>query len=167
MKKYRSLILLFSIILKFLNVEASVLNNLNIPTTTVDIEFNLEVTDTVKVEPVYLDFGNILKNSNRLNTAQSYFNLSAGFQQDVLISTSYKDGVVDGEYTKITIEKPNAAPSDRLDVYLYNIKDQILSRGEYKIPIIGEIREVGDIELGKYEKTTRMDVIIQPISPIK
>ncbi|WP_448820823.1 hypothetical protein [Cetobacterium sp.] len=167
MKKNRNIILLFSIFLKFLNIEASLLKNSDIPTATVDIRFDLEVTDTVKVEPVYLDFGNILKNSNKLNTAQSYFNLSASFRQDMIVSTSYDTGTLEGEYTKITIAKADGTPSDKLDVYLHNIKDRILSKGEYKIPIVGEIREVGNVSLGKYEKTIKMNVEIQPISPIR
>lgn len=162
-----SKIRIFSIILNFLFCMNTFIIAQAIPTATAEIEFELEVTDTVKVEPVYLDFGNILKNSNTLNTAQSYFNLSAGFKQDMLITTTYSEGVQVGEYTKIDVPKQGGKSTDKLDVYLYNIKDRVLSSGEYKIPIIGEIREVGDIELGKYEKTIKMDVIITPISPTK
>lgn len=158
---------LFSIILKFLYGTSLLAMTSDIPTTTVDIKFDLEVTDTVKVEPVYLDFGNILKNSNQKVTAQSYFNLSGGFEQDMLVSTSYNEGQSEGDYTKVEVPKLNGGSSDKLDVYLYNIKNRILSSGEYKIPVIGEIREVGNIELGKYEKTLKMNVEIQPISPIK
>ncbi|MGL5208440.1 hypothetical protein [Cetobacterium sp.] len=162
-----SKIRIFSIILNFLFCMNTFIIAQAIPTATAEIEFELEVTDTVKVEPVYLDFGNILKNSNTLNTAQSYFNLSTGFKQDMLITTTYNEGVQVGEYTKIDVPKQGGKPTDKLDVYLYNIKDRVLSSGDYKIPIIGEIREVGDIELGKYEKTIKMDVIITPISPTK
>lgn len=158
---------LFSIILNFLYGTSILATTSNIPTTTVDIKFDLEVTDTVKVEPVYLDFGNILKNSDRLNTAQSYFNLSAGFQQDMLITTSYVGGTVEGDYTKIVVPRLNGNSSDKLDVYLHNIKNRILVSGDYKIPIVGEIRKVDNIELGKYEKTIKMDVEIQPVLPIK
>ncbi len=158
---------IFSIILNFLFCMNTFIMAQKIPIATAEIEFELEVTDTVKVEPVYLDFGNILKNSNNLNTAQSYFNLSAGVKQDMLISTTYSEGIQEGEYTKIEVQKQGGKPTDKLDVYLYNIKNNILTSGDYKIPIIGEIREVGDIELGKYEKTIKMDVMITPISPIK
>lgn len=167
MKKNRNMILLFSIFLKFLNIEASILKNSNVPMTTVDINFELEVTDSLKVDPVYLDFGNILKNSSSLNIAQSYFYLSGGFKQDMLVSTSYSDGTKEGEYTKVIVSKLNGTNLDKLDVYLYNIKDRVLSSGEYRIPVIGEIREVGNVELGKYEKTIKMNVEIQPISPIR
>lgn len=167
MNKNRNIVLLFGIFLKFLNIEASILKNSNVPTTTVSIDFELEVTDSLKVDPVYLDFGNILKNSDRLNTTQSYFNLSAGFQQDMLISTSYVGGTIEGDYTKIVVPKLNGTTSDKLDVYLHNIKNRILASGDYKIPVVGEIRKVGNIELGKYEKTIKMDVEIQPVLPIK
>ena len=167
MNKNRNIVLLFGIFLKFLNIEASILKNSNVPTTTVSIDFELEVTDSLKVDPVYLDFGNILKNSNHRITAQSYFNLSKVADQDMLISTSYNEGKLEGDYTKIEVPKLNGGSSDKLDVYIYNIKDRILSSGEYKIPVVGEIREVGNIELGQYEKTLRMNVVIQPISPIK
>lgn len=164
MKIYRNIILSFSIFLKFLNVEASILKNSNVPITTKDIEFELEVTDSLKVDPVYLDFGNILKNSNKLNTAQSYFCLSGAFKQDMLVTTNYSEGAREGEYTKIQVPKKDSeSSSDILDVYLKNINSSILSTGEYKIPVVGEIRKVGDISLGKYEKTIRMNVEIQPV----
>lgn len=158
---------LFSIILNFLYGTSLLAITSNIPTTTVDIKFDLEVTDTIKVEPVYLDFGNILKNSNTLNTAQTYFNLSGAFQQDMLINTSYSDGVVEGEYTRVEIPRLNGISNDKLSVYLHNIKNRVLSSGEYRIPIVGEIREVGDIELGRYEKTIKMEVLAIPVLPSK
>lgn len=167
MKRSRNIILLFSIFLKFLNIEASILKNPNIPTTRVDINFELEVTDSLKVDPVYLDFGNILKNSNDLHTARSYFNLSGAFKQDMLVSTNYSEGKIEGAYTKIQVPKKEAGlPTDVLEVYLKNIKSRIFSTGEYRIPIDGEIRQVGNIGLGKYEKTIEMNVEVQPVSPI-
>ena len=166
--KKRNVIFLFSIFLKFLNVEASILKNPNVPTTTKEIEFELEVTDSLKVDPVYLDFGNILKNSKDKQTAVAYFYLSSTYNKNMLVSTSYPEGDREKEYTRIKVpkkENPNA--TDVLDIYLYNLNSQNLSAGSYKIPIIGEIREVKDIGLGKYEKTTKMEVIVQPTSPIK
>lgn len=157
----------FSIILNFLYGTSLLAIASNIPTTTVNVKFDLEITDTIKVEPVYLDFGNILKNSDRLNTALSYFNLSAGFQRDMLISTSYTGGQVEGDFTKIVVPKLNGSASDTLDVYLHNIKDRVLTSGEYKIPIVGEIRKVGNVGLGKYEKTIKMEVLVSPILPFK
>lgn len=157
---------IFSVILNFLCGTNLLAITPDVPTATVNITFNLEVTDTIKVDPVYLDFGNILKNSSELHTAQSYFNLSAGFQQDMLVSTSFNDGVNDGRYTKVEVNKADGISSDVLNVYLHNIENKILKSGEYKIPVIGEIREVGDIALGKYEKTIKMNVEIQPILPI-
>lgn len=163
MKIYRNIILLFSIFLKFLNVEASILKNSNIPTTTKEIEFELEVTDSLKVDPVYLDFGNILKNSRDKQTSLAYFNLATTYDQNMLVTTSYQEGTIEGDYTKIQVpKKENGSAKDILDVYLYNLKSQTLSAGEHKIPIIGEIRSVGDISLGKYEKTVKMNVIINP-----
>lgn len=168
MKKSRNMILLFSIFLKFLNVEASILKNSNVPTTTKEIEFELEVTDSLKVDPVYLDFGNILRNSKDKRTSVAYFNLATTYTHDMLVSTSYQEGNIEGEYTKIEVPKKGDVNNlNVLDVYLYNLNSQKLSAGLHKIPIIGEIREVGNISLGKYEKTIKMDVMIQPISPIK
>lgn len=168
MKRNRNIILLFSVFLKFLYIEASILKNSNIPTTTVNINFELEVTDSLKVDPVYLDFGNILKNSNEKQTSMTYFNLSTTYNQDMLVTTSYQGGDIDGNYTRIKVpKKENGNTSDILDVYLYNLNSQNLNAGSYKIPIIGEIRSVGDISLGEYERTITMDVIVQPISPIK
>lgn len=168
MKKSRNIILLFSIFLKFLNVEASILKNSNVPTTTKEIEFELEVTDSLKVDPVYLDFGNILNNTKDKQTSVAYFNLATTYDQNMLITTSYQGGVIEGDYTKIEVPKKiNASSADVLDVYLYNLKSQNLSAGSYKIPVIGEIRSVGDISLGEYEKTITMDVLVQPVSPTK
>lgn len=165
MRRGRNIVLLFSIFLKGLNVEASVLKNSNVPTTTKEIKFELEVTDSLKVDPVYLDFGNILKNSSDLRIAQSYFDLSGTFKKDMLITTSYSEGDVEGDYTKIQLVKNENGVMNILEVYLKNLKSKILSSGEYKVPIVGEIRKVGDISLGKYEKTIKMNVEIQPISP--
>lgn len=168
MKKSRNIILLFSIFLKFLNVEASILKNSNVPTTTKEIEFELEVTDSLKVDPVYLDFGNILKNTKDKQTSVAYFNLATTYDQNMLITTSYQGGVIEGDYTKIEVpKKTNASSTDVLDVYLYNLKSKNLSAGSYKIPVIGEIRSVGDISLGEYEKTIMMDVLVQPVLPTK
>lgn len=159
---------MFSIILNFIIVNIIYgVNSVNLPITTENIEFELEVLDTVKVEPVFLDFGNILKNSNVLQTKVTYFNLAGAYKQDMLLTTKYSEGTVEGEYTKIQVlKKKSGIAADVLDVYLYNINSRILTTGEYKIPIIGEIREVKDIGLGEYEKTIRMDVELQPISPI-
>ena len=163
MRKNRNIILLFSIFLKFLDIEASILKNSIVPTTTENIEFELEVTDTLKVDPVYLDFGNILRNSKNKKTSVAYFNLSSSYDQNMLVSTSYLDGSIEGEYTKIKVlKKENPDVGDFLDVYLYNLKSQNLNAGSHKIPIMGEIREVGNIALGEYEKTITMEVEINP-----
>lgn len=163
----RNIILLFGIFLKFLNIEASILKNSSIPTTTKEIEFELEVTDSLKVEPVYLDFGNILKNTKEKQTSIAYFNLSTTYEQNMLVTTSYPEGDVEGDYTKIKVpKKENPSSTDVLDVYLYNLSSQNLSAGSYKIPVIGEIREVKNVGLGKYERTIKMDVLIQPVLPI-
>lgn len=141
-----------------------------IPTTRKEIEFTLEVLDSVHVEPLWLDFGNILKNSNKLYKAQSYLNIEGKFQGENYITTSFNGGVKEGDYTKLQIELDNSTssiPNKSLDVYIKNIENQIIKPGDTKIPIIGEVRSVGNIELGKYSRTVRMDVIMTPISPIK
>lgn len=137
----------------------------DIPKKTVDIEFEVEVKDTVAVDVAYLDFGNILKNSRQKISALSYLNLKTEYQKDMKMTTSFKNGTIEGEYTKFQLNKKDGSsnPTDLIDVYLYNIKSQTLKTGDKKIPIIGEIREVGDISLGKYEKTVTMDIEINPI----
>lgn len=140
-----------------------------IPKTTKEIEFTLEVLDGVNVEPLWLDFGNILKNSNNLYTAQSYLNIEGKFQEESYISTFFDEGVKEENYTKLEVglEENQNITNDKIDVYIKNVENQIIKQGDTKIPIIGEIRSVGDIKLGRYSKNVRMNVIITPISPIK
>lgn len=160
----------FSIILSFIYgvIILAVTPGGTVPITGVDIVFEVEVSGGVKVEPVYLDFGNILKNSNKKQTSIAYFNISNTYIEDILVTTSYQDGIIEGDYTKIKVPKKGESISENnLDVYLYNLKAQKFSAGTHKIPVIGEIREVGNISLGIYEKTIKMDVTIQPISSLK
>lgn len=170
MKIFKKNMLFFTIVLNFLLINslliAKVVNGVEVPTATREIEFELEVQDTISVEPVYLDFGNILKNNKNLVTANSYFILTGAYTQDMLLSTSFENGTIEGSYTKFQIFREGNTAGDSLDVYLYNIDSRILSSGETKIPVVGEIREVKDITLGKYEKTVKMNVIITPMSPI-
>ena len=170
MKKITKQMLLcfFVIVLKALNttnVEASLVTGKSIPVTTKLIEFELQVTDSILIEPVYLDFGNIVKNSNDTKTANSFFYLSSSYANEMLVSSQYIGGVKEGEYTKYQVYKKGEVGGDFLDVYLHNIAARSLSPGENKVPIVGEIRGVGDVALGKYEKTVQMEVIIQPINP--
>lgn len=170
MKIFKKNMLFFTIILNFLLINslliAKVVNGVEVPTATREIEFELEVQDTINVEPVYLDFGNILKNSKDMVTANSYFKLAGAYAQDMFLSTSFEGGTIEGFYTKFQVFREGNTSGDSLDVYLYNIDSRILSSGETKIPVVGEIREVSDIALGKYEKTVKMNVIITPVSPI-
>lgn len=170
-KRLKENMIFFTMILSFLLINnlvvAKIINGVEVPTTTKEIEFELEVIDTVKIEPVHLDFGNILKNSTKLIGTTSYFELSGAYLQDMFISTSFQNGIEDGDYTKFEVFREGMSSGDFLNVYLYNIKPRILSSGETRIPIVGEIREVGDIALGKYEKIVVMDIIIAPVSPIK
>lgn len=162
------LLCFFTIILKALNpinVNASLVTGKSIPTTTKLIEFELQVTDSILVDPIYLDFGNIVKNSNDIKTANSFFYLSSSYANEMLVSSEYMGGVKEGEYTKFQVYKKGELSGDYLDVYLHNIAPRSLSPGENKVPIVGEIRGVGDVALGKYEKTVQMEVIIQPINP--
>lgn len=169
MKVFKKNMLFFAIILNLLLENnlliAKVINGVEVPTATEQIEFEIEVQGTINVDPVYLDFGNILKNSNDMVTANGYFNLAGAYTQDMFLSTSFEGGQIEGAYTKFQVSEKDPTSTDSLDVYLYNIDSRILSSGETKIPVVGEIREVGNIALGKYEKTVKMNVLITPISP--
>lgn len=138
----------------------------NIPKRTVDIEFEIEVEGTVAVDVAYLDFGNILKNSKQKITALSYLELKTVYPNDMHMTTSFQGGTQEGEYTKYQLVKKGGStnPGDIIDTYLYNIKSQVLQAGDKKVPIIGEIREVGDVSLGEYEKTVVMNIEINPIT---
>lgn len=170
MRKNGKKIIFFSIVLNFLiikNYLNGMTNALNIPIAEKRIEFELEVTDSLKVDPVHLDFGNILKNSRETQTATSYYLLSGTYNEDMFVRTSFKKGEIVQDYTKIKVfKKENGTANDYIDVYLKNLENKILSRGDHKIPVMGEIRSVGDIALGEYEETVIMDVEITPISPI-
>lgn len=169
MRKASRKSIFFSIILSFLIIKNhlnGMTNTLNIPVAEKRIEFELEVTDSIKVDPVHLDFGNILKNNQDIQTATSYYLLSSTYNDDMFIKTSFREGEKAQEYTKIKVpKKQNGLEKDYIDVYLKNLENRILPSGEYKVPIMGEIRGVGDISLGEYEKTVVMDVEITPVSP--
>lgn len=165
--------LFFSIFLKLFVVATNlyaIQNVSKVPTTTKEIEFTLEVLESVGVEPLWLDFGNILKNSNFLYKAQSYLNIEGKFKEDMYVSTSFDEGIREGDYTKIQIgleNTTNSSTNEKLDVYIKNMEKQIIKMDETKLPVLGEIRNVGNIELGKYNKTIKMNVVLTPVSPIK
>lgn len=165
--------LFFSIFLKLFIVTINLYaaqTGTKIPITTKEIEFTLEVLDGVKVDPLWLDFGNILKNSTVLYKAQTYLNIEGKFQENTYITTSFAEGTQEGNYTKLKIKAENnnsSAINNEIDVYIKNIENQIIRPGDTKIPIVGEIRSVGNVDLGKYNKTTRMSIIMTPVSPIK
>lgn len=169
MRKSSKKSIFFSVVLNFLilkNYLNGMTNNLNIPVAEKKIEFELEVTDSLKVDPVHLDFGNILKNTQDIQTATSYYLLSGTYKDSMFVKTSFRNGEKLQDYTKVKItKKENATKEDFIDVYLKNLENRVLPSGEYKIPVMGEIRNVGNIALGAYEETVIMDVEITPILP--
>lgn len=136
------------------------------PVAKEDIIFEVQVTEATSVEAAELNFGNILKNSNQVQTARSSFNLKTSYSEDMLVSTSYRNTQEVGDFSKLIIYQKGMTSGDSLEIYLSKLKKNRIAKGEIKIPILGEIRSVGDIQLGAYEGTVIMDVEINPVNPI-
>lgn len=153
------------IILNFLLISTL---NAQYPTTDVELNFEVIVEDSIDVgiEGAKLDFGNILKNSKQLQIAKGNIRFKTTYDKKMSITATFRDGQIEGDYTKFELFKDGGNTGDTLDVYLHNVEKFILLKGEDTLPIIGEIREVGNITLGKYEKTIKVDLNISPVSPI-
>lgn len=141
---------------------------------TKDIKFEIEVQSSlnVGVDPVELDFGSIQRNSRETIKKEGDLKFKAAFDKDVQVRVEYeKAGDLmqnDPNYAKYQIEyvnKDGEKYDDKIDVYLQRVKDKTLKQGEVKIPIVGEIREVGNVRLGEYKKTIKADVYVTPVSP--
>ena len=141
---------------------------------TKDINFEIEIQSSlaVDVEPVLIDFGDIQRNTTNMIRKQGDLNFKAAFDKDVQVRVDYeKEGDLtpnDINYAKYQmnyVNQVNENYTDTIDVYLKRISQEILKQGSVKIPVIGEIREVGNVRLGEYEKTVKADVYVTPLSP--
>lgn len=141
---------------------------------TKDINFEIEVQSSINVgvDPVELDFGSIPRNSKQKITKTGDLKFKTAFKNDMLVKVDYdKNGDLtpdDTKYAKYQIEYANKNDEkydDKIDVYLQRVKDRTLKQGDIKIPIVGEIREVGNVRLGEYKKTINATVFVTPISP--
>lgn len=162
---FRKGVLYIFLILNFLLVNIS---NAQYPITTSAINFEVVVEDSIDtgIEGGKLDFGNILKNSNQLQTARGNIRFKTSLDKKMSITATFRDGEEAGEYIKFKLFKDGGNSGDSLNVYLQKIEKVILLKDEDKIPIMGEIREVGNIPLGRYEKTIKVDLNVSPVSPI-
>lgn len=153
------------VILNFLIINTS---NAQYPTTRTTLDFEVTVEDSIDVgiEGAKLDFGNILKNSKQLQIAKGNIRLKTSADKEMSVTAAFRDGQLDGDYTKFELFKDGGTTGDALNVHIRNVEKFILLKGEDLIPITGEIREVGNITLGKYEKTIKVDLNISPVSPI-
>lgn len=154
-------------------------NNLTI---TKDIKFEVEVGTVVDLDldPVDINFGNIVRNSNDTVTRTSYLKFKQAFTEDNKVTTSFPEAVgqnTSDEYAKFELEyqqpkeeKPKEATTEKttLPVYIKKIKDMLVKKGEIQIPITAEIRGVPkDQKLGLYKKNIKMNVITTPVDPAK
>lgn len=153
-------------------------NNLVI---TKDINFEVEVGTVIDLDldPVDINFGNIVRNSNDTVTRTSYLKFKQAFTKDNKVTTSFPEETnkdVNNEYAMFELdyqqpeEKPKEATTEKttLPVYIKRVKDMLVRKGEIQIPITAEIRGVPkDQKLGLYKKNIKMNVMTTPIDPAK
>ena len=154
-------------------------NNLVI---TKDINFEVEVGTVIDLDldPVDINFGNIVRNSNDTVTRTSYLKFKQAFTEDNKVTTSFPEAAsqnANEEYAKFDLdyqppkeEKPKEATTEKttLPVYIKKVKDMLVRKGEIQIPITAEIRGVPkDQKLGLYKKNIKMNVMTTPIDPAK
>lgn len=144
-------------------------------TITKDIKFEVEIGTAIDLDlnPVIIDFGNIVRNNNDTITKTEYLKFKNAFTQDNIVTTSFPNGDLnqaDQDYGKFNLEYQNnkdESYQDILPVYIKKIRGMTVRQGEDKIPITAEIRGVGkDQRLGKYKKTIKMNVMMTPKAPI-
>lgn len=154
-------------------------NNLVI---TKDINFEVEVGTVIDLDldPVDINFGNIVRNSNDTVIRTSYLKFKQAFTEDNKVTTSFPEenskdtnneyAMFDLDYQPPKEEKPKEATTEKttLPVYIKKVKDMLVRKGEIQIPITAEIRGVPkDQKLGLYKKNIKMNVMTTPIDPAK
>ncbi len=152
-------------------------NNLTI---TKDIEFEIEIKSSMSLDldSTVLDFGNLVRDNKDTVTRTNYLKFKKSFDGDRKISVKFNESQSNNQdinYEKFTIDHEKKAENsasngeiETLDVYIKKVNDFYLKKGEVKIPITGEIREVPkNARLGKYEKTIKATVYDTVIDPTK
>lgn len=173
MQKLKKVTVLLLFLTFTLSAKGVTNNNLAI---TKDINFEIEIGTGINLDldPVIIDFGNIVRNSSDTITKMEYLKFNSAFAQDNIVTTSFPSGdlsPLDKEYAQFELEyqnKENESYSDKLPVYIKRVKAMFVRQGEDKIPITAEIRGVPEKQrLGKYYKAIRMNVTTSPVNPIK
>ena len=145
-------------------------------TISKDIIFEVEVGTAIDLDldPVDINFGNIVRNSNDTVTKTSYLKFKTAFTEDNKVKTYFPEGDLtpsDLNYAKFELEyqnKANETYTDKLPVYLQRINDMLVRKGEIQIPITAEIRGVDKNQrLGEYKKNIKMNVVTTPVNPTK
>lgn len=159
------LLLTFSVIGK-----GAINNNLII---TKDIEFQIEIGTVIGLDPVDINFGDIVRGSNNTITKTEYLKFKTAFTQESKVTVEFTDKDLspeDKNYGKFELEyqnKDKETYDDKLPVYIKRIKDMEVKTGEKQIPITAEIRGVPeDQRLGKYYKSIKINVITSLKDPI-
>lgn len=140
-----------------------------------DFEIEIESALDVDLNPVDLDFGDLVRGTTQKKVAQGDLKFNSGFNSDVKISIDYdktNDKIPsDTTYAMYQIKHEDVkgekiTENDTLDVYIKRVKDVVMKKGEMKIPIIGEIRGVSkEAKLGKYSDKITATVFVTPIDP--
>lgn len=141
-----------------------------------DFIIDIDSALVVDLEPVDLDFGDLVRGTNQTKVATGDLKFKAGFNNDVQISIDYDttgDQMIgDPKYAMYKIKHEDVkgekiTENDTLDVYIQRVKDFTMTKGETKIPIVGEIRSVSkDAKLGKYSEKINATVFVTPVEPV-
>lgn len=146
------------------------------------IEFKLVVEDSLLVGTADdLDFGDIIKGSTDIRRAETKIDVRAGTDVNY-VTAEYVSGQLQTDKTQkiqisykeenktdknIRVEKKKEAineGTDKIDVFFIPfdtkyqlVKDNKENKGE--IPVVAEIRGIGDAKLGKYEGVMRVKLM--------
>ena len=154
-----------------------------------DIDFEIEIGTAIDLDldPVYIDFGNLVRDNKDTITRTSYLKFKSVFQEDNLVTTSFPEeevgdtgnNLIDPNYAKFDLEymltprdkeKQQGKVEDmktKLPVYIQRIQGMTAKKGDIQIPITAEIRGVPkDQMLGRYYKAIKMNVETTPKNPI-
>lgn len=154
-----------------------------------DIDFEIEIGTAIDLDldPVYIDFGNLVRDNKDTITRTSYLKFKSAFQEDNLVTTSFPEEKVgdignkgiDPNYAKFDLEyvlTPRNKEKQQekvenmkteLPVYIQRIQGMTVKKGDIQIPITAEIRGVAkDQMLGRYYKAIKMNVETTPKNPI-
>lgn len=146
-------------------------------TVTKNIDFSIEITDGIAINPAEINFGSIVRGTKGVRKKTENLKFNTSFSEDVEIQikfledlspedekfAKYKLILKNDENSNDAIEE-NTIEENTIDVYLEKIDKLYLRKGEVDIPINAEIREVREnIKLGMYEKNIQVYVFVQTI----